>query len=770
MPTSTKAPASPAPLRRNRSAAPPRLRTRGAWAQLRGIGAAERQRLLSFSTEVQFAADSLIISPTAPVAACSLLWIQEGEVALCDVLRSGFLSIPVYLPEGAVIGEAAVVPDVAPRVEARAATAVTVQAIPPERLQAALAAVPDLVDACRELAHLRRHRVEMVRSLRHLPLLAQGSVASLLPLATNTHLRTLTSGQKVFEQGAPTEGIYFVARGRIELTEGMERRRVAARGPGQFFGNLGLVGGGAETYGAHAATPSEILKIPTDTLMQRLAVSAGFRRAAGGMGITTSTGDTILASEYTQVLAFRSTRNVDERNALLLLGKYLAQHYRDDVVVVEIDPGAPSEPVVRAPDDAGTFQHLKLPLTPDEAGLALLRRLVERLHGYEYCLLVLPREDSRWIRALQPALSRVLFLTPDTLGKPMAELEDCRVTWCADLRRDGRDTGPADRPGVVRLDLDFCESVPPRCELEDLTEAQRDTIGRWARATSDRRIGIGLGGGGAWGYAHVPLLRRIHEAKIPIDLVAGASFGALAGAFWCAQGIAGLEKLVDLGSRVSLTAGLSMLSSSAMATFVNKSLDYAQMANLPTPFYAVATDVSQCRQAIISTGSIGEAVRASSAFPGITTPVLGENYRHVDGGIIQNVPVDALVVQRADIVLASNIVARPEVEPAGGRAVRVARLAARPLPRAIRHFLREFNPVGRLRDLDRSSLILMHTAGDTGSWSADLHFESVPSKYGMGDFGEGRHIAAENEGVAEQFVGQLQHRWDELVRGRGHHR
>ncbi len=768
MPTKPK-PAATA-LRRNRSAAPPRLRTRGAWAQLRGLDSQQRARLLDLSSPRSFAAGDALINPQDTPDAGSLFWVEQGEVAVCDLLRSGFLGMPVYLPEGAVIGEAVLAPEVAPRVEVRAATAVTVRELSPGKIAAAQAEIPELAQACRELARLRRHRVEMVRSLRHLPLLAQGSISALLPLATHTQLRTLSSGQKVFDEGTPTDGIYFVAKGRIELTEGKERRRVAARGPGQFFGTLGLGGGGEETYGAHAATPTEVLKIPTDALMQRLAVSAGFRRAAGGMGIKTAAGETLLATEYTQVVAFRSHREVNERNALLLLGKYLAKNYHDDVVVVEIDAAAPPDPAVRAPDDAGTFQHLKLPLTPDDKGLALLKRLMERLHGYEYCLLVLPRTEPAWLDALQPAISRVLYLTPDTLGTTPQELRDCRVTWCADLRRDGRETGPADRPGVVRLDLDFCDQVPARCELDDLSEAQRDTIGRWARATSERRIGIGLGGGGAWGYAHVPLLRRIHAAKIPVDLVAGASFGALAGAFWCAEGLAGLDKLVALGPRVTRTAGLSMLSSSAMANFVNQSLNYVQMATLATPFFAVATDVSRCRQAIISTGSIGEAVRASSAFPGITTPVLGENYRHVDGGIIQNVPIDALIVQRADIVVASNIVARPEPESPESRTHRLARLATRPLPAVVRQFLREFNPIGRLRDLDRSSMIMMHTAGDTGSWSADLHFESVPSKFGMGDFGDGAAIAEENEAVAEQFVAELQHRWDELVRGRGHQR
>ncbi|MBM4365729.1 MAG: cyclic nucleotide-binding domain-containing protein [Deltaproteobacteria bacterium] len=757
----------PAALRLNRSAAPPRLRTRGAWAQLRGLDSQERARLVDLSSPKPFAAGDLIIHPNDAPEAMSLYWVESGEVAVCDLLRSGFLGMPVYLPEGAVIGEAVLAPEVAPRVEVRAATAVTVRELTRDRIAAAAEAVPELATACRELARLRRHRVEMVRSLRHLPLLAQGSISALLPLATHTQLRTLSAGQKVFDQGSPTDGIYFVAKGRIDLTEGRERRRVAARGPGQFFGNLGLVGGGKEIYGAHAATPSEVLKIPTDALMQRLAVSAGFRRAAGGMGITTAAGETILANEYTQVVAFRSHREVNERTALLLLGKFLSTHYHDDVVVVEIDPSAPPDPPVRAPDDAGTFQHIKLPLTPDDRGLALLRRLTNRLHGYEYCLLVLPRSEPAWLHNLQPAISRVLYLTPDTLGTPPRELQDCRVTWCADLRRDGRETGPSDRPGVVRLDLDFCDGLPARCELDDLDEAQRATIGRWARATSERRIGLGLGGGGAWGYAHIPLLRRIHAAGIPIDLVAGASFGALAGAFWCAEGERGLEKLVALGPRVSRTAGLSMLSSSAMANFVNTSLNYVQMAKLPTPFFAVATDVSSCRQAIISAGSIGEAVRASSAFPGITTPVLGENFRHVDGGIIQNVPVDALIVQRADLVIASNIVARPAVDPVEGRTARAARLATRHLPSAIRQFLREFNPIGRVRDLDRSSMIMMHTAGDTGSWSADLHFESVPSKFGMGDFSHGAAIADENDAVAQQFVGELQHRWNELVQGRG---
>lgn len=754
-----------APGRRNRFHAPPRLRAQGPWAQLRGLSAADVEVLEELASSTEFAAGDVLVEATANPAETPLLWVEAGEVAVSDVLRNGYLGLPVYVPEGAVVGERALAPEVAPRVEVRAASDVRVSRLSPEALRAAAARVPGLRPACRELGHLRRHRVEMIRALRHLPTFAQGSVSALLPLATATTLRALAPGETLYTEGSAAAGIYYVARGQLVLTEGAAGRRLGTRHEGQFLGALGQRGGGSETETARAQVPTEVLVVPAEALVQRLAVSGGFRRAAGGVALVTASGESVFASEFTQVLAMRSEQVVHTGNALHLLGRYLAERHGDDVIVVHVDPHASASPAVPTPNDDGTFASVRLPLVLGRDPATVLRNFVSRLHGYEYCLVDVPRAAG-WVEALDDTVSRWLYLARDTLARTPRELALRRVTWCADLKRDGRDTGPADRPGAVRLDLGFCEHVDVDTPLAALPTEHLDTLGRWARAVAERRVGIGLGGGGAWGFAHIPLLRRIHQAGVPIDLVAGASFGALAGAFWCAQGVAGLERLLALGEQARNAAFKGAISSRAMATFVDGALGSCHMAQLPVPFLAVATDVNRCRQAIITSGSVGEAVRASSAFPAVTTPVLGPGFRHVDGGIIQNVPVDALVVQRADLVIASNIVAKPEPRREGGYRTRLLDAARRVAPGLV-DWAREFNPIGRFDDLKRSALILMHTAGDTGSWSADTRFESVPSQHGIGAFAHGREIAAENEEAAEVFVEELKQRWEELRRGRG---
>ena len=60
---------------------------------------------------------------------------------------------------------------------------------------------------------------------------------------------------------------------------------------------------------------------------------------------------------------------------------------------------------------------------------------------------------------------------------------------------------------------------------------------------TDRRVGVALGGGGALGFAHIPLLEALDRFEVPIDMISGVSFGSLVGAYYASYGLTALERL-----------------------------------------------------------------------------------------------------------------------------------------------------------------------------------------------------------------------------------
>ena len=195
-------------------------------------------------------------------------------------------------------------------------------------------------------------------------------------------------------------------------------------------------------------------------------------------------------------------------------------------------------------------------------------------------------------------------------------------------------------------------------------------------------IGLALEGGGALGLAHIGVLEWFEENHVPVDRIAGTSMGALVGAMYASgQSMAEVKKLVtsnefdDLfalrpaystlgfrrrqdrsempqaislglkGGRVSF--GNALVADDRLDTFLtdqfasynNASLDFDR---LPTPFRAVATDLTTLKPKVFRSGSLPFAVRTSIAIPGVFQPVRLDGHVLVDGAIVDNLPVDVL--------------------------------------------------------------------------------------------------------------------------------
>ena len=173
------------------------------------------------------------------------------------------------------------------------------------------------------------------------------------------------------------------------------------------------------------------------------------------------------------------------------------------------------------------------------------------------------------------------------------------------------------------------------------------------------RIGLALGSGSARGLAHIGVLRALKEARIEVDVVVGTSMGAVIGVVFAAGKLDGLtarlrnldwQSIVALLDPVFPRSGL--IDGQKIAEFVRAHVPSARFEGLLLPFAAVATDITNGKEVVATTGDLTEAVRASIAVPGIVTPVRSNGRILVDGGLVNPVPVSVARAMGADLIIA----------------------------------------------------------------------------------------------------------------------
>lgn len=178
------------------------------------------------------------------------------------------------------------------------------------------------------------------------------------------------------------------------------------------------------------------------------------------------------------------------------------------------------------------------------------------------------------------------------------------------------------------------------------------------------RIALALGGGAARGFAHVGVIKALETQGIQPDIVVGTSAGSVVGALYAAGYDAfALQRLSMQLEEDALTDwslfDRGFLKGEALEKFVNQKVANKPIESLRRRFAAVATDLSDGKSAVFTTGNVGTAVRASAAVPGVFSPVVIRGREYVDGGLASPIPVKAARQLGADIVIAVDISARP---------------------------------------------------------------------------------------------------------------
>lgn len=214
----------------------------------------------------------------------------------------------------------------------------------------------------------------------------------------------------------------------------------------------------------------------------------------------------------------------------------------------------------------------------------------------------------------------------------------------------------------------------------------------YAQDKEKPKVALVLSGGGALGIAHIPTLQKLDSLGIVPDLIVGTSMGSIVGGLYSigytGDEIAELSKTTKWNKLFSGKVSVNSVSNEEQSEFDRYSVSFeiidkkpkpvlailndqnlreffriltypvynvTDFDKFPIPFRAMATDIVNGKQVILSKGSLTTAMRASMSIPGVFKPVEYENTLLIDGGVLNNFPVDIAKKLGADFIIGSEV-------------------------------------------------------------------------------------------------------------------
>jgi len=451
------------------------------------------------------------------------------------------------------------------------------------------------------------------------------------------------AGGTLYRPGDEADGMYIVVSGRLHVRPSEEEGTLGYTvGRGESIGELGVLGGGRRSQTVEAVRDSHLLHVPAAVVEAYPAVMGRIARTA--------------VARLTTPL--RPDHHGNGLSTLALVPAHRAAPVREVVALLE--------PVLRGSgqtlvlDEASVSNAFGGSLP--ERGSALDASLTHWLNELEaendYLILLGDAGDSAWAERCRRQADVVLLVA--AAGAPPSE---------------GVVPAP---PGAQLVLLQPAGTERPIqtaawLERTGATEVHHVRAGdgygapRLFRRLTGRAVGLVFSGGGARGYAHIGLLRAIEELGIEIDMVAGTSMGALiAGAYALSNSQEFVERgAVMFGDRKRLidrTLPVVALTKShgVTQTFMSIFGD-VRIEDLWMPFVCVSANLFEAVPVEHRSGLVWEAVRASTAIPGIFTPFVKDGALLVDGAVMNAFPVDLMreLVGEGTVIASSTMAKSP---------------------------------------------------------------------------------------------------------------
>jgi NTE family protein len=488
----------------------------------------------------------------------------------------------------------------------------------------------------------------VARQLSSLALLHPLDEISLGALEAELVRICLPGGEMLFRENDFADALYIVIAGCLAVTVRSNGRDVlvARIRAGEIVGEMALLDGGLRSATVEAVRDTELLRLDRPSY-ERLV-----ERHPKSMLTLTS-----LLSKRLRDTTHRLDGQVPVRT----------------VAIVPLGPDA---------DHCGVAHDLARSLLDDGHRALLLD------HGSA-------AHTSEWFDAAETASDLVLYCAEpsDNAWTKLCLRQSDRVLLIASsASRYAPSKWLADQLNQLRQPLDLAlldhgsascgravERWRERLRLDAICHIRRhnaEDVARLGRVLRGAAVGLVLSSGGARGFAHLGVVRALREAKIPIDLIGGCSMGAIVGAAvaleWDDAEIR--ERLRHAFAKsnpvndytfpfVALTKGQKLV------RLLKEQFGSVRIEDLWRPYFCVSTNLSAGTLAVHRDGVLAHALQASASIPGLLPPVMIAGEAHVDGGVMNWLPVDVMGSHRGTVIAvdaASDSALMPLEETDGG--------------------------------------------------------------------------------------------------------
>ncbi len=501
----------------------------------------------------------------------------------------------------------------------------------------------------------------------------------------------------VIRIGEPGDIFYVVLDGELEVWDASQPpRQTGSIRRGDYFGEMALLQGGKRTATVTVARRARLLAVDKAAFEQLFLKNPKaieyFARVLSKRLAGVTRGERIQRGTTTISVAGR--RGLKGESLVAgALAAILKQITATEVIRVDLRPGrdaqeravlelrsdgfnATSLPIRAGTGHAPAVLDVALPggLDPDACG-HLLSTLVSTLcDSFSFIVFDLGSEAATLAESASAYSDVFVSLVDHPDDDPgLGERRSMKVLRVINLLNATSRPVPISSSEPFVLPRSTSLNRPLADAVEFIRANPRSPCGlpihRLAHKLLGTSVGLALGGGAAFGLAHIGVLKVLEREGLPIDLVAGCSQGSIV-AIGYASGLP-VSELVDIARELGTKRNLIFGADPTFFTkpgllagqrFVDMMRPYLKgketFEQLVMPCRTVATDVETGERVAIGSGRLETAFRASSSVPMVMAPIKVGEHVLVDGGVADPVPAEVALEMGADLTVAVNVVPR----------------------------------------------------------------------------------------------------------------
>jgi NTE family protein len=447
---------------------------------------------------------------------------------------------------------------------------------------------------------------------------------ALLPRFEKIHI---SQEETLFEQGQPSDSLYILVEGHLMAilnTAKGKQKIIGAIERGETVGELGALSNQPRSLSVKATTNCLLLKLTRSQFESFAKEHPAVMFYIIDLIISRSQNIIRLFSKkklYKHIAVIQGNDQAPIEKFMSMLNENIAAH--DNVILIED--------------------------TPEELDLSEVIDEAER-----YGKIVIFNLKPENLPSLEDRLNHIGEIFVVIQGDHPSKFSEFALTMLGSYRMP-----TIAQPELVLLHND--NVVMPKNTIYWLKQAkftlhhhirvnQHADYQRLLRIMTGTAIGLVLGGGGSKGWVSIGSLKAILEAKVPIDIIGGTSVGALVGAAYAMtlsydQTYEILRSLTEVANNPFMPQNftwplISLLSSEKPTSKLQELFGEIQIEDFWLPFFAVSSNLTSGKEAIHLSGSAWQNLRATMALPGIVPPMVMDGQMHVDGGLLNNLPVD----------------------------------------------------------------------------------------------------------------------------------